>query len=400
MYNKKPIAENIFHLGVNDRQKSLFENYLPLPGGVAYNSYLIIDEKIALIDTVDVSFADVYFSKMDAILKDRAIDYLVVNHMEPDHAGSIGLLKQKYPNITIVGNGKTFDMLKGYFDIKTQLLEVKEGDTLILGKRTLTFYMAPMVHWPEVMVSYENKDNILFSADAFGTFGTNDGDYLDDCINTDKYWDEMRRYYACIVGKYGMPTQNALKKIAALPVKTICSTHGPVWHKELSKVVDLYDKWSRYEAEEEGVVIAFGSMYGNTQQLTEAVAEGVVAGGIKNVVIYNVSKTDTSFILSDIFKYKGVIIGCPTYMGGVYPLVEKLLSAIECRGIKNRIYGCYGSFTWAGAAVKQLTAFAQTMNWELVGTPVENKQALSEEKYQSGFELGQAMAEKLKALRQ
>jgi flavorubredoxin len=398
MYNKKPIAENIFHVGVNDRQKSFFENYLPLPEGVAYNSYLIVDEKIALIDTVDVSFADVYFTKIDAILKGRAIDYLIVNHMEPDHAGSIGLLKQKYPNITIVGNVKTFDMLKGYFDINTQLHEVKEGDTLTLGKRTLTFYMAPMVHWPEVMVAYEDKDNILFSADAFGTFGTLDGDYLDACINTNKFWDEMRRYYACIVGKYGMPTQNALKKIATFPVKTICSTHGPVWQQELDKVVGLYDKWSRYEAEE-GVVIAFGSMYGNTQQLTEAVAEGVVSGGIKNVVIYNVSKTDTSFILSDIFKYKGLIIGCPTYMGGVYPLVEKLLSSIECRGIKNRLYACYGSFTWAGAAVKQLTAFAQTMNWELVGTPVENKQSVSEEKYKAGFELGQAMAEKLKALR-
>ena len=398
MYNKKTIAENIFHVGVNDRQKSLFENYLPLPTGVAYNSYLIVDEKVALIDTVDISFAEVYFAKINAILKDRAVDYLIVNHMEPDHAGAIGLLKQKYPNMNIVGNAKTFDMLKGYFDIDTQLYPVKEGESLRLGARSLTFYMAPMVHWPEVMVAFENKDNILFSADAFGTFGTNDGDYLDSNINTDKYWDEMRRYYACIVGKYGMPTQNALKKIANLPIKTICSTHGPVWRQSLSKVVELYDKWSRYESEE-GVVIAFGSMYGNTQQLTEAVAEGVVSGGIKDVVIYNVSKTDTSFILSDIFKYKGLIIGCPTYMGGVYPLTEKLLTAIACRGIKDRLYACYGSFTWAGAAVKQLTTFAQAMNWELIGTPIENKQSVSAETYQSGFDLGRQMANKLKSLR-
>jgi flavorubredoxin len=397
MFNRKPIAENIFHVGVNDRQKSLFENYLPLPTGVAYNSYLILDEKTALIDTVDVSFADVYFAKIDAILQGRTVDYLIVNHMEPDHAGAIGLLKQKYPQLQIVANAKTFDMLNGYFGINTCLYEVKEGDTLSLGKRTLTFYMAPMVHWPEVMVAYEDKDKILFSADAFGTFGTNDGDYLDSCINMDKYWDEMRRYYACIVGKFGVPTQNALKKIATLDIHTICSTHGPVWQQELKKVVSLYDKWSRYEAEE-GVVIAYGSMYGNTQQLTEAVAEGVVAGGVKNVVIYNVSKTDTSFILSDIFKYKGLIVGSPTYMGSIYPLVEKLLSSIEHRNIKNRFYACFGSYTWAGMATKQLTSFAQTMGWELVGMPVENKQAVSAEKYCAGFELGQAMAQKLKSV--
>jgi flavorubredoxin len=396
MYNKRPIAENIFYVGVNDRQKDLFENYLPLPKGVAYNSYLIVDEKVALIDTVDVSFVDAYFAKIEAILKGKTIDYLIINHAEPDHAGSVGRLKQKYPNIRIVGNTKTFDMLNGYFGINTQLLEVKEGDTLSLGKRTLSFFMAPMVHWPEVMVAYENQDKILFSADAFGTFGTNDGDYLDVNLNTNQYWDEMRRYYACIIGKFGVPTQNALKKLATLDIKTICPTHGPVWQKELSKVIGLYDKWSRCEAEEDGVVIAYGSMYGHTQQLTEAVAEGVVVGGIKNVVVHNASKTDTSFILADIFKYKSLIIGSPTYMMGVYPPIEKLLAAIEHRGIKNRLYSCYGSFTWAGAAVKQLTSFAQTMNWELIGNPVENKQAVFAEKYQAAFELGQAMAEKLK----
>jgi len=399
MYIKKPIADNIYYVGVNDRQKEMFENYLPLPEGVAYNSYLIIDEKTALIDTVDISCADVYFAKIDAILKGKTVDYLIVNHVEPDHAGAVGLLKQKYPDIQIVGNTKTFDMLKGYFNINTNLYEVKEGDSLSLGKRTLTFYMAPMVHWPEVMVTYENRDKILFSADAFGTFGTNDGDYLDARINTDKYWNEMRRYYACIVGKYGLPVQKALKKLSALEIKTICSAHGPVWQKELSKVVDLFDKWSRYEAEEKGVVIAYGSMYGNTQQLTEAVAEGIIAGGIKNVAVYNVSKTDTSFILSDIFKYNALIIGSPTYMGDVYPLIEKLISAIEHRGIKNRLYSCYGSYTWAGAAVKRLTALSKTLNWELIGAPVENKQAVFAEKYQTAFELGQTMAEKLKSLR-
>ena len=395
MYNKRPIAENIFYVGVNDRQKSLFENYIPLPKGVSYNSYLIVDEKIALIDTVDISFADIYFAKLDTILGERNIDYLIVNHMEPDHAGSIGLLKQKYPDITIVGNAKTADMLKGYFHIDTQFHQVIEGDTLSLGKRALTFYMAPMVHWPEVMVAYEDKDKILFSADAFGTFGTLDGDYLDMNLHTDKYWDEMRRYYACIVGKFGVPTQNAIKKLSALDIKTICSTHGPVWQKEIQKAIANYDTWSKYQAQE-GVTIAYGSMYGNTQQLAEAVAEGIVSRGIKDVVIHNVSKTDTSFIISDIFKYKGVIIGSPTYMMGIYPMIEKLLSYIEHRGVKDRLYSCFGSFTWSGAAVNTLTTFSQTMNWELVGTPVENKQAVFAQKYREAFDLGVEMAKRLK----
>jgi flavorubredoxin len=395
MYNKRPIAENIFYLGVNDRQKDLFENYLPLPKGVAYNSYLIVDEKVALIDTVDVCFSNTFFAKIDAVLQGRTPDYLIINHIEPDHAGSIGLLRQKYPNIQIVGNAKTFDMLNGYFGINTGLHEVKEGDSLSLGKRTLTFYMAPMVHWPEVMVTYENTDKILFSADAFGTFGTNDGDYLDENLLLDNHWDEMRRYYACIVGKYGAPVQSALKKLSVLPIHIICPTHGPVWKKEIAKVVGLYDQWSRYEAEE-GLVIAYGSMYGHTQQLAEAAAEGAVAGGLRNVVIHNVSKSDTSFILSDIFQYKGLIIGSPTFTGELYPMVEKLVLAIEHRGIKGRIYGCFGSFTWAEAATKKLAALAEKMNWDLVGDAVVNKQNVSEEKYRQGFELGREMARKIK----
>ena len=399
MYNKRPVAENIYYIGVNDRQKSLFENYLPLPKGITYNSYLIVDEKVALIDTVDICFSDVYFAKIDAILNDRPIDYLIINHMEPDHAGVIGLVRQKYPAIQMVGNTRTFDMLNGYFCICTQLHEVKDGSSLPLGKRALTFYTAPMVHWPEVMVTYESNDHILFSADAFGSFGTLDGDYLDTLIPADRYRNELRRYYACIVGKYGSPTQALLKKLAPLEIQTICPTHGLVWRQEIKKVIHLYDLWSRYEAEEEGVVIAFGSMYGNTQQLAEAIAEGLVSGGIRNVVIHNVSKTDTSFILSDIFKYKGLIIGSPTYMNAIYPMVEKLLSPIKHRSIKNRLYSCFGSFSWAGAAVKQLTAFADTMGWELVGMPVENKHAVFSEKYQAAFELGQTFANRMISLR-
>lgn len=395
MYTQKKVAENIYYTGVNDRQKHLFENYMPLPNGVSYNSYLIMDEKVALIDTVDVAFSDIFFRQLDALLGGRVIDYLIVDHMEPDHAGSIGLLRQRYPEMQIVGNKKTFDFLKGYFNITENLVEVAEGGKLSLGLRELNFYMAPMVHWPEVMVTYVPSDKLLFSADAFGTFGALNGSFRDSELDLNLFWDDMRRYYACIVGKYGMQVQAALKKLSALPIETICSTHGPVWHDELSKVVSLYDQWSKYETEP-GLVIAYGSMYGNTQQLAEAVAQGAVDGGIRKVVIHDVSKTDASFILADIFKYRGLALGCPTYMNGLYPLMDSLVHKIEERGIKNHIYGCFGSHTWAGASVKRLSELPEKMGWTSIAAPVDNKQGADLATLQQAYELGKALSEHLK----
>lgn len=391
----KLIAENIYYVGVNDRQKELFENYLPLPYGVSYNSYLIVDEKVALIDTVDISFSGQFLNQLEEILQGRDIDYLIVNHMEPDHAGSIRILKNRYPNLQIVGNKKTFDFLQGYFSINTNLVEVTEDARLSLGTRELAFYMAPMVHWPEVMVTYELKNQILFSADAFGTFGALNGSFWDYELNLSSFWDEMRRYYACIVGKYGVPTQNALKKLSRLPIRLICSTHGPVWNNHIPEVMKLYDRWSRYEAEE-GVVIAYGSMYGNTQLLAESVAHGIVDGGIKKVVVHNVSKTDASFILSDLFQYQGVVVGSPTYMGELYPLIDSLLNKIQERGIKNRIYGCFGSHSWATGAVKKLLNFGETMKWQLASAPVDNKYAFSIESSEHCCEMGKEMARVIK----
>lgn len=392
MYNLKEIVDQIYYIGVNDRQKEAFENYLPLPNGVTYNSYVIMDEKVAVVDTVESHVSGTYFSNLEAVLQGRSVDYLIVHHMEPDHAGSIDLFVQRYPNIQIVTTSKSKEMLKGYFNITENIMEVKEGTTLELGTKSLTFFMAPMVHWPEVMVSYENKNKILFSADAFGTFGTNDGGFMDTQLNLDKYWADMRRYYACIVGKFAVPVQNALKKLSALEISYICSLHGPVWHTNIPKLMDLYQKWSRYEAEEKGLVIAYGTMYGNSQHLAEAIAQGASEAGLKNVVIHNVSKTDTSFILSDIFKYNGLVIGSPTYMTYMYPLIEKLVSAIEHREIANRIYGCFGSFTWASKATKMLSDVACKMNWEMIGS-VDNKQAVSSEKYQEAYQLGKEIAE-------
>lgn len=392
MTNSKKIVDQIYAIGVNDRQKEAFENYLPLPNGVSYNSYVIVDDKVAVLDTVDYSMAPQFLAHLKAAIQGRDVDYLIIQHMEPDHAGSIDLMLQKYPNLQIVTTSKSKDMLQGYFGISEHIIEVKEGATLNLGNHTLTFYMAPMVHWPEVMVTYENTHKILFSADAFGSFGTVDGAIFDQDMNLEKFWNDMRRYYACIVGKFAVPVQNALKKLSALPIEIVCSLHGPVWKSELPKVFDLYQKWSTYQAEEKGLVIAYGTMYGNTQNIAEAMAHGAADAGLKNIVIHNVSKTDTSFILADIFRYNGLAIGSPTYMTYMYPLIEKLVSAIEHREIANRIYACFGSYTWASKATKMLTELPEKMKWEMVGS-VDNKQAVSVEKYEEAYQLGKKLAE-------
>ena len=392
----KEIANQIYYVGVNDRQKTLFENMWPLPYGVSYNAYLIVDEKTVLIDTVDVCYSDLFLKKVAEALQGRTLDYLIVNHMEPDHAGSIRLLRQQYPGVKIVGNTKTFGMLAGFHGITDGLYEVKEGDTLNTGVHQLTFYMAPMVHWPEVMVTYDATDKILFSADAFGTYGTLDGAVVDKDMDCSHYWDEMVRYYANIVGKYGNPVQRALQKLSALEIQTICSTHGPVWQEHVAKAVGIYDRLSRYEAEE-GVVILYGSMYGHTEQMAEVIASALADQGVKRIVMHNVSKTPASYILADVFRYKGIIVGSPTYSSQLFPEVEAVLSKIELREVKNRLFGYFGSFSWAGAAVKRLAAFCEKMKWETVGTPAEQKQGMTAADHAACYALGKAMAEQLKS---
>ncbi|ETK03318.1 flavodoxin [Tannerella sp. oral taxon BU063 isolate Cell 5] len=389
----KAVAKDIYYVGVNDRQKALFENLWPLPGGVSYNSYLIVDDKTVLVDTVDICYSDLFFKRVAKLLNGRKLDYLVVDHMEPDHAGSIRLLRQIYPDVKIIGNKQTFGMLAGYHGITDGLHEVKEGDTLDLGHHKLSFYMAPMVHWPEVMVTYEETEKVLFSADAFGTFGTLDGGVLDTDMDTDRFWSEMTRYYANIVGKYGGPVQRALKKLSGLDIQTICSTHGPIWTKQSGDVIALYDRLSRYEGLD-GVTIVYGSMYGHTEQMAEDIATALSDGGVRHIAMHNVSKSHGSYILRDVFNYRGLIVGCPTYSGQLYPEVEMVLSEIKLREVKDRLFSYFGSFTWAGAAVKHLAAYAEAMKWEVVGTPVEQKQGISTE--EQCIALGQAMAERLR----
>lgn len=390
------ITNDIHYVGVNDRNKTLFEGLWPLPNGVSYNAYLINDEKVCLIDTVEVDFFVQFIENIRGVIGDRPIDYLVVNHMEPDHSGSLALIKKYYPDVKIVGNKKTFGMMAGFYGIEEAGMEVKNGDSLSLGQHTLQFFLTPMVHWPETMVTYDASTKTLFSGDAFGCFGALNGGVIDQDINCDTFWLEMTRYYSNIVGKYGTPVQNALKKLADVPIEYICSTHGPVWHEYVGKVVDIYDRLSRYEAEE-GLVVCYGTMYGNTERMAEVIARAASEAGVKNIVLYNVSKTHHSYILRDIFRYRGLIVGAPTYNTGLYHEMDVLLSEIAGKDMKGRLFGWFGSFGWASKAVAKIQEWNDNhLHFEAVGEPVEMKQALTEETRQQCEALGRAMAARLK----
>ena len=389
------ITENIYYVGVNDRNKSLFEGLWPLPNGVSYNSYLIDDEKVCLIDTVEVDVFTQFLEHIHEVIGERPIDYMVINHMEPDHSGSIALIKKYYPEIQIVGNKKTFQMMEGFYGISEGTLEVKNGDTLALGKQTLKFVLTPMVHWPETMVTL--CGTTLFSGDAFGCFGALNGGVIDEQINCDTFWLEMVRYYSNIVGKYGTPVQNALKKLADVKLDYICATHGPVWHQYIDKVVAEYDRMSKYETEQ-GLVICYGTMYGNTERAAEVIARAASEAGVKNIVMYNVSKTHHSYIIRDVFRYKGLIVGAPTYNTALYHEMDVLLSELSGKDIKNHLLGWFGSYGWASKAVSEIQRWNdERLHFEAVGEPVEIKQSLTPESKAQCEALGRAMAQKLLA---
>ena len=383
------ITDNIFYVGVNDRNKNLFEGLWPLPNGVSYNSYLIVDEKVCLVDTVEVDFFTQFIENIQEVIGDRPIDYLIVNHMEPDHSGSIALIRKYYPEVQVIGNKKTFGMLSGFYGISDNELEVKNGDTLSLGKHQLQFVLTPMVHWPETMVTLDTTANVLFSGDAFGCFGALNGGVIDSEICCDTFWLEMVRYYSNIVGKYGTPVQNALKKLAGVKLDFICSTHGPVWHDYIERVVGLYDRMSRYETEE-GIVICYG------ERMAEAIARAASKAGIKNIVVYNVSKTHHSYIIRDIFRYKALIVGAPTYNTSLYHEMDVLLSEVAHKDIKNHLFGWFGSFGWASKAVAKIQEWNDNaLHFEAVGNPVEMKQAMNADTLSACEALGRAMAERL-----
>lgn len=390
------ITDNLHYIGVNDRETHLFENMWPLDNGISYNSYLINGEKTALLDTVKITKVDNLLSKLTGILGDRKLDYLVIHHMEPDHSGSIKSVVDMYPDVTLVGNKKTKDFLEAFYGINTSFLEVKEGDTLDLGDRKLTFYMTPMVHWPESMVSYDDKDKILFSQDAFGGFGALDGPIFDDEINWDFYESETRRYYSNIVGKHSKQVQAAIKKLAGLDISMICPVHGPVWRSKPEKIIELYDKWSKYDTDE-GVVIVYGTMYGNTAIMAETIARVLAEEGIKDIKMYDVSKTHVSHIVNEVWKYKGLILGSCTYNNGLFPPMKHLVNVIQMNNMRNHILGVFGSYSWSGGAVKSLKGFAENCEYDFIENVVETKCSPTIEDLDKCAEIAKEMAKRLKA---
>ena len=389
----KKISEAILGVGVDDTTIDLFESQYPVPTGVSYNSYVILDEKTTILDTVDARATEPWLENLAEALGDCKPAYLVVSHMEPDHGANVAKLAALYPEMQVVGNAKTFQYMEQFFGAeaiaKERRVVVKDGESLSLGAHTLTFVFAPMVHWPEVMVTYEESEKLLFSADAFGRFGA--------LSLTEKapWAPQARRYYLNIVGKYGAPVQKALQKLSGLPIETICSTHGPVWQQEIGRVIGIYDQLSRYEGEP-GVVIAYGSMYGNTAQMAEKIARELTVQGVKNIIVYNLSYADISNVIRDIFKYDTLIVGSPTYNGELFPEVGSLLQKISERCIPCRKFAYFGSYTWAGAAVRLLGEFAQKMKWEAICQPTEMKQGYDDQGAQCCTALAKAIAEKIR----
>lgn len=371
------IVKGVHYVGVNDRTTTRFEGIWPLPYGVSYNSYLVCGaQKNAVIDGVEVSHCFKQIDRIKEIKQDIKIDYLIINHMEPDHSGGVVALCREFPEIKVVGNAKTADMLKGYYGLEKNVVVVADGDCIDLGGKTLQFHLTPMIHWPETMMTYLVEDKMLFAGDAFGCFGALNGGIVDTEMDTSGYYPEMTRYYSNIVAKYGLFVQKALAKFADVPVDYICSTHGPVWHDELKKVIGVYDKLSRGESED-GVVIAYASMYGNTEEMVDVVARQLAVNGIKNIKVHNVSYSDESFILRDIYTYKGLIVMSPTYNGCAFPKIEALLSSLQLRATSGKVFACAGSFTWASAAVKRINAMVEKLKFTHIDGDVEMKQGMS-----------------------
>lgn len=395
------ISPNIYWVGGNDRRLERFENMFPLPNGVAYNSYLILDEKTALIDTVDSSISAQYLDNVTHALNGRQLDYLIINHMEPDHCSNIEEIVRRYPNVKVIGNQKTYQFYRQYYamDISANYQEVKEGDELSIGSHVLRFIFAPMVHWPEVMLTYEVTKGILFSADAFGAFGAISGNiFVDEVDYNSQFLDEARRYYTNIVGRYGPQVQAVLKKVANEKITMICSLHGLIWReKDIPFILEKYDLWSRYEPEKKGVVLAYASMYGNTANVIDALAGKLAKRGVTDMRTYDVSKTHPSYIISDIFKYSNVVFASPTYNMHLYFMMDSLMREVAVLGIKGRKVSLIGNHTWASAALKGMKELVDTMkDAELVGTPLDVKSTLKPEQEAELDQLADAIAASLK----
>lgn len=380
MYCVKKITEDMYWIGASDRRLELFENVYPIPKGISYNSYVILDEKTVLLDTVDHSVCSQFLENLEHVLNGRTLDYIVVNHMEPDHCASLAEVVIRYPEVKFVGNAKTFTMMKQFFDfdVDNRAIVIKEGDTISTGKHTLAFAMIPMVHWPEAMVTYDAYDKVLYSADAFGTFGALNGNIFADELNFETEWlEEARRYLTNIVGKYGVQVQSALKKAAALDIEMICPLHGPVWRENLGWFIDKYQKWSTYTPEDHAVLIVYASIYGNTESAVNVLAGKISDAGEKNIAMYDVSKTDPSYILAEAFRCDRIVFACPTYNAGLFPKMETLLSELKAHNFQNRKVAVIENGTWAISAGKQMKEILSSMkNMEIYDNTLTVKSSL------------------------
>ena len=364
MYCVKNIKNDLYWVGGTDRRLALFENVYPIPRGVSYNSYLILDEKTVLLDTVDYSVSQQLFENIAHVLGGRHLDYMIVNHMEPDHCGTIGALVTRYPDIKIVCNSKIAGMMKQFFDfdVDARVQIVEEGDTFTTGRHTFAFAAAPMVHWPEVMVTYDATDKTLFSADAFGTFGAMNGNLYADEVNFERDWlDDARRYYTNIVGKYGPQAQAVLKKAAGLDIEMICPLHGPIWRENLGWFIDKYMKWSSYTPEDQAVMIAYGSVYGHTENLANVLASKLADLGVKDVRVYDVSATHPSYILSEAFRCSHLVFASITYNGGIFTNMEHLLLELKAHNLQNRTVALMENGSWAPVAGKKMKEIFDSM---------------------------------------
>ena len=370
------ITDTVKYIGVDDTTIDLFESQYVVPEGVSYNSYVILDEKVAVMDTVDKRGMKEWEENLLAALDGRTVDYLVVQHLEPDHAGSIARLVEMFPEVTLVGNTKTFSMLPQFFDfsLEGKTLVVKEGDTLSLGQHELTFVMAPMVHWPEVMVTYDSKDKILFSADGFGKFGALE-------LTKDKDWAcEARRYYFNIVGKYGAPIQALLKKAAGLDVAYICPLHGPVLSENLGYYIGMYDTWSSYKPENEGVLIAYASIHGNTAKVAEKLGEMLKEKGVPKVVVSDLAREDMAEVIEDAFRYDRMIVAAASYDGGVFPCMQDFLHHLQSKAYQNRKVAIVENGSWAPTAGRVMKSILETMkNVEIVDQMVTIRSTMKAE---------------------
>lgn len=399
MYCIKKIIDDLFWVGGSDRRLALFENAYPIPRGIAYNSYVLLDEKTVLFDTVDRAISGQFIENVEAVLGGRNLDYIFVNHMEPDHCATLGEMVRRYPDVKVVCNAKTVPIINQFYEfgVDNRAVIVKEGDTFSTGKHNFTFYMAPMVHWPEVMVTYDATDKILFSADAFGTFGAMNGNIFADELNFEREWlDDSRRYYSNIVGKYGVNTQALLKKVADLDIQLLCPLHGPVWRSNICWYMDKYYTWSSYEPEEQAVMIAYGSIYGNTENAANILACRLAERGIRNIVMYDVSVTHPSYIISEAFRCSHLVFASATYNAGIFSNMEHLLMDMKAHNVQNRTVALIENGSWGVMAAKKMTEIISGMkNMTILDQTITVKSSLKEDQLSEIAALANTIADSI-----